>query len=66
MAAIAEQRGATSAETPAILNPEQMRQIITSSSGGTRRPKQQNRRFTEENDTNYENGEPNSECTTER
>jgi len=39
MAAIAEQGGATSSETTPILNPEQMRQIIVSLSGGTRNPK---------------------------
>jgi len=39
MAAIAEQGGATSSETTPILSPEQMRQIITSLSGGTRKPK---------------------------
>jgi len=39
MAATAEQGGATSSETTPILNPEQMRQIIASLSGGTRRPK---------------------------
>jgi len=39
MAATAEQGGATSSETTPILSPEQMRQIITSLSGGTRKPK---------------------------
>jgi len=39
MAATAEQGGATSAETPPILNQEQMRQIVASLSGGTRKPK---------------------------
>jgi len=39
MAATAEQGGATSSETTPILNPEQMSQIITSLSGGTRKPK---------------------------
>jgi len=39
MAAIAEQEGTTCAETPAILSPEQMRQIVASLSGGTRKPK---------------------------
>jgi len=39
MVAIAEQGGTTSEETPQILNPEQMRQIIASLSGGTRKPK---------------------------
>jgi len=39
MAATAEQGGATSADPTRILSPEQMRQIITSLSGGTRRPK---------------------------
>jgi len=39
MAATAEQGGATSLETTPILNPEQMRQIIASLSGGTRKPK---------------------------
>jgi len=39
MAATAEQRGASSSETPPSLNPEQMRQIIASLSGGTRKPK---------------------------
>jgi len=39
MAATAEQGGATSAETPPILNPQQMRQMIASLSGGTRKPK---------------------------
>jgi len=38
MAATAEQGGATSSDTTPILSPEQMRQIITSLSGGTRRP----------------------------
>jgi len=41
MAATAEQGGATSAETTLILSPEQMRQIITSLSRGTRKPKAQ-------------------------
>jgi len=39
MAATAEQGGATSLETTPILSLEQMRQIITSLSGGTRKPK---------------------------
>jgi len=39
LAATAEQGGATSSETTPILSPEQMRQIITSLSGGTRKPK---------------------------
>jgi len=39
MAATAEQEGATSAETIPILSPEHMSQIITSLSGGTRKPK---------------------------
>jgi len=39
MAATAEQGGATSSETTPILNPEQMRQIITSLNGGTRKAK---------------------------
>jgi len=39
MAATAEQEGATSLEATPILNPEQMRQIIGSLSGGTRKPK---------------------------
>jgi len=39
MAATAEQGGATSSETTPILSQEQMRQIVTSLSGGTRRPK---------------------------
>jgi len=39
MEATAEQGGATSSETTPILNPEQMRQIIASLSGGTRKPK---------------------------
>jgi len=39
MAATAEQGGATSSEKTPILNPEQMRQIIASLSGGTRKPK---------------------------
>jgi len=39
MAATAEQGGATFSETTPILSPEQMRQIITSLSGGTRKPK---------------------------
>jgi len=38
MAAIAEQGGATSSDKTPILSPEQMRQIITSLSGGTRKP----------------------------
>jgi len=37
MAATAEQGGATSSDTTSILSPEQMRQIITSLSGGTRK-----------------------------
>ena len=43
MAATAEQGGATSSETNPILSPEQMREIITSLSGGTRRPKAKER-----------------------
>jgi len=39
MVATGEQRGATFTETTPILNPEQMRQIITSLSRGTRRQK---------------------------
>ena len=39
MAATAAQAGATSSETTLILNPEQLRQIIASLSGGTRNPK---------------------------
>jgi len=39
MAATAEQGRATSAETTPILNPEPMRQIIVSLSGGTRKHK---------------------------
>jgi len=39
MAATAEQGGATSSEATPILSPEQMRQIIASLSGGTRKPK---------------------------
>jgi len=39
MAATAEQGGASSSEATPILNPEQMRQIIASLSGGTRKPK---------------------------
>jgi len=39
MAATAEQGGATSSDTSPILSPEQMRQIITSLSGGNRKPK---------------------------
>jgi len=39
MTATAEQGGATSSEATPIVNPEQMRQIITSLSGGTRKPK---------------------------
>ena len=39
MAATAEQGGATSAETPQILNQEQMRQIVASLSRVTRKPK---------------------------
>jgi len=39
MAATTEQGGATSSDTTPILSPEQMRQIITSLSGGTRKPK---------------------------
>jgi len=35
----AEEGGATYSETTPILNQEQMRQIITSLSGGTRKPK---------------------------
>jgi len=39
MAATAERGGAISSDTTPILSPEQMRQIITSLSGGTRKPK---------------------------
>jgi len=39
VAATAEQGGATSSDTTPILSPEQMRQIVVSLSGGTRRPK---------------------------
>jgi len=39
MAAIAEQGGAVSSEATTIQSPQQMRQIITSLSGGTRKPK---------------------------
>jgi len=39
MAATAEQGGPTPSETTPILSPEQMRQIITSLSGATRKPK---------------------------
>jgi len=39
MVATAEQGGATSSETTPILSSEKMRQIITSLSGGTRKPK---------------------------
>jgi len=39
MAATAAQEGATSSQTTPILNPEQMRQIILSLSGVTRKPK---------------------------
>jgi len=39
MAATAAQGGVSSREATPILNPEQMRQIITSLSGGTRKPK---------------------------
>jgi len=39
MAATADQGGAPSSETTPTLSPEQMRQIITSLSGGTRKPK---------------------------
>jgi len=39
MAATAEQGGATTSETATTLSPEQMRQIITSLGGGTRKPK---------------------------
>jgi len=39
MAATAEQGGGCSSEAIPILNPEQMRQIIASLSGGTRKPK---------------------------
>jgi len=39
MAATAGRGGATSSDTTPILSPEQMRQIITSLSGGTRIPK---------------------------
>jgi len=39
MAATAEQGGASSSEATPILNPEQMRQIIASLSGGTMKPK---------------------------
>jgi len=41
MAATAEQAGPTFSDTTLILSPEQMRQIITSLSGGTRKPKAQ-------------------------
>jgi len=39
MAATAEQEGARPSDTTLILNPEQMRQIMESISGGTRKPK---------------------------
>jgi len=39
MPATAEQGGGTSSDTTLILSPEQMRQIVASLSGGTRRPK---------------------------
>jgi len=39
MAATAEQMGASSSEAIPILNPEQVRQVIASLTGGTRRPK---------------------------
>jgi len=39
MAAKAEQGGEPSWKTTPILNPKQMRQIIASVSGGTRKPK---------------------------
>jgi len=39
MVATAEQGGATSSDPTPILSPEQMRQIITSLSRGTRKPK---------------------------
>jgi len=39
MAATAEQEGASSSGTTPILNPEQMRQIFASLSGGTRKAK---------------------------
>jgi len=39
MAAITEQGGGTSSEATRIMSPEQIRQIITSLSGGTRKPK---------------------------
>ena len=39
MAATAKQGGATSSDTAPILTPEQMSQIITSLSGGPRKPK---------------------------
>ena len=39
MSAIAEQGVATSSETPPPLNPAQMRRLIPSLSGGTRKPK---------------------------
>jgi len=39
MAATKEQGGATSSQATPILNPEQMRQIIASLSGGSRKPK---------------------------
>ena len=39
MVATAAQEGPTSSETTLIQNPEQMRQIITSLRGGTRKPK---------------------------
>ena len=38
MATTAEQGGATSSKTTPILNPEQMRHIIASLSGGTKKP----------------------------
>jgi len=39
MAATAVPGGASSSEANPILNPEQMRQIVASLSGGTRKPK---------------------------
>jgi len=39
MAATAEQGGTTSSDTTPILSPEQMREIVISLSGGTRKPK---------------------------
>jgi len=39
MAATVEQGGAASSEATPFLNPEHMRQIVASLSGGTRKPK---------------------------